>query len=105
MDDPRARGEGRHHQPYLVAAWVAAVRSGVSPTSEHAQSLAARHVRWLSLIPGTPTAEGDRERSIEMVTCLGDMYADDPRFATMYDDTAGAMFVRDALQAYARTRM
>ncbi|MGV9772459.1 MerR family transcriptional regulator [Streptosporangium sp. NPDC003464] len=89
----------------LVAAWVAAVKTGISPTSEHAQSLAARHVRWLSQIPGTPTAEGDRERSIEMVRCLGDMYADDPRFAGMYDDAAGATFVRDALQAYARTRM
>ena len=89
----------------LVAAWVAAVQAGVSPTSEHAQSLAARHVQWLSQIPGTPTAEGDRERSIEMVTCLGDMYVDDPRFADMYDDAAGARFVRDALQAYARTRM
>ncbi|GGQ14863.1 MerR family transcriptional regulator [Streptosporangium pseudovulgare] len=89
----------------LVAAWVAAAKAGVSPTSEHAQSLAARHVRWLSRIPGTPTAEGDRERSIEMVECLGDMYADDPRFAGMYDDAAGATFVRDALRTYARTRI
>ncbi len=89
----------------LVAAWTAAAKSGVSPTSEQAQSLAARHVRWLSRIPGTPTAEGDRERSIEMVKGLGDMYVDDPRFAGMYDDAAGAMFVRDALQTYARTRM
>ncbi|MEV4394261.1 MerR family transcriptional regulator [Nonomuraea sp. NPDC049607] len=89
----------------LVAAWVAAARSGISPTSEPAQTMAARHVRWLSRIPGTPTADGDRERSIEMVTCLGDMYVDDPRFATMYDDADGARFVRDALQAYARTRM
>ncbi|MFC4113273.1 MerR family transcriptional regulator [Nonomuraea zeae] len=89
----------------LVAAWVAAARAGVSPMSERAQSLAARHVRWLSQIPGTPTAEGDRECSIEMVQGLGDMYVDDPRFAGMYDDAAGATFVRDALQAYARTRM
>ncbi|MDP9843051.1 MerR family transcriptional regulator [Streptosporangium lutulentum] len=89
----------------LVAAWVAAAKAGVSPTSEHARSLAARHVQWLSQIPGTPMAEGDRERSIEMVKCLGDMYVDDPRFTGMYDDAAGATFVRDALQAYARTRM
>lgn len=89
----------------LVAAWVAAAKAGISPTSEHAQSLAARHVRWLSRIPGTPTADGDRECSIEMVKGLGDMYVDDPRFTGMYDDAAGAMFVRDALQAYAQTRM
>ncbi|MGW0811593.1 MerR family transcriptional regulator [Nonomuraea sp. NPDC002799] len=89
----------------LVAAWVAAVQAGLRPTSEHAQSLAARHVQWLSRIPGTPTAEGDRECSIEMVKGLGDMYVDDPRFTGMYDDAAGATFVRDALHAYARTRM
>ncbi|MFG6202160.1 MerR family transcriptional regulator [Nonomuraea sp. JJY05] len=89
----------------LVAAWAAAAKAGISPTSERAQTLAARHVRWLSQIPGTPTAEGDRERSIEMVKGLGDMYVDDPRFTGMYDDAAGAAFVRDALQAYAQTRM
>ncbi|MFJ3963231.1 MerR family transcriptional regulator [Streptomyces sp. NPDC090036] len=89
----------------LVAAWVAAMKAGVSATSEDAQSLAARHVQWLSQIPGTPTAEGDRERSIEMVVGVGDMYVDDPRFAGMYDDAAGATFVRDSLHTYARTRM
>jgi MerR family transcriptional regulator, thiopeptide resistance regulator len=89
----------------LVAAWVAAAKSGIGPASEEAQSLAAGHVRWLGQIPGTPTADGDRERSIEMVKGLGDMYVDDPRFAGMYDDDAGARFVRDALHLYARTRM
>jgi len=89
----------------LVAAWVAAVKVGVSPTSEHAQSLAARHVQWLTQIPGTPTNEGDRERSIEMVKGIADMFVDDPRFTGMYDDAAGATFVRDALQEYARTQM
>jgi DNA-binding transcriptional MerR regulator len=89
----------------LVTAWVAAAKARVSPTSEQAQSLAARHVQWLSQIPGTPTADGDRERSIQMVKGLGDMYVDDPRFAGMYDDAAGATFVRDALRAYAQTKM
>jgi DNA-binding transcriptional MerR regulator len=89
----------------LVAAWVAAARARVRPTSPRAQALAARHVQWLSGIPGTPTADGDRERSIAMVMGVGDMYVDDPRFAGMYDDAAGATFVRDALHAYARTRM
>ncbi|GAA0939601.1 MerR family transcriptional regulator [Nonomuraea longicatena] len=89
----------------LVAAWVTAAKAGVGPASERAQALAARHVEWLRQIPGTPTAEGDRERSIDMVRGLGDMYADDPRFAGMYDDAAGARFVRDALRLYASTRM
>lgn len=95
----------KHAAEELVAAWVTAMKAGLSPTSEHAQSLAARHVEWLSQIPGTPTAEGDRQRSIEMVEGVAEMYVDDPRFAGMYDDADGAMFVRDALQAYARTRM
>lgn len=89
----------------LVAAWAAAAEAGIAPASEHAQSLAARHVQWLSQIPGTPAADGDRARSIEMVKGLGDMYVNDSRFAGMYGDAAGAAFVRDALQAYARTRM
>ncbi|MEV0297727.1 TipAS antibiotic-recognition domain-containing protein [Nocardia sp. NPDC050710] len=89
----------------LVAAWIAAWRAGVAPMSERAQSLAARHVQWLSEIPGTPTAEGDRDRSIEMVKCLGDMYVDDPRFASTYHGVEGAVFVRDALHEYARTQM
>ncbi|MER5325824.1 TipAS antibiotic-recognition domain-containing protein [Streptosporangium roseum] len=87
----------------LVAAWVAAGKAGVSPTSERAQSLAARHVQWLSQIPGTPTAEGDRERSIEMVNGLGHMYVNDPRFATTYHGADGAASVRDALHEYMRT--
>lgn len=89
----------------LVAAWVTAVRAGVSPMSEQAQALAARHVEWLSRIPGTPTADGDRERSIQMVKGIGDMYVDDPRFTGMYGDATAARFVRDALREYARTRM
>ncbi|MFC4563073.1 MerR family transcriptional regulator [Nocardiopsis mangrovi] len=89
----------------LVASWIAVWKAGVAPTAERAQSMAARHVRWLSAIPGTPTAEGDRERSILMVKGLGDMYVGDPRFSAMYQDAEGAGFVRDALHAYARTRM
>ena len=38
----------------LVAAWVAAAKAGVSPTPEHARSPTARHVQWLSQIPGSP---------------------------------------------------
>lgn len=89
----------------LVAAWIVAYRAGIPPTSQRAQSLAARHVEWLSEIPGTPTAEGDRDRSIAMVQGLGQMYVDDPSFATTYQDAEGAVFVRDALREYARTQM
>ncbi|QIS12170.1 MerR family transcriptional regulator [Nocardia arthritidis] len=87
----------------LVAAWIDLWRDGVAATAERAQSQAARHVAWLTEIPGTPTAEGDRERSIQMVCGLADMYVDDPRFAATYDGAAA--FVRDVLHEYAKTRM
>lgn len=89
----------------LIAAWIVAWKAGVSPTSERAQSLAARHVQWLREIPGTPTAEGDRDRSIQLVKGLGHMYVNDPRFAATYHGVEGAAFVRDALHEYAQTQM
>lgn len=89
----------------LVADWVAAWREGVPPTSERAQTVAARHVEWLRGIPGTPTAAGDRECSIQMLRGLGDMYVDDPRFAATYHSHEGAVFVRDALYEHTRTHI
>ncbi|MFI0738193.1 MerR family transcriptional regulator [Streptomyces sp. NPDC021100] len=89
----------------LVDAWAAAWREGASPLSDRAQALAARHVAWLGAIPGTPVADGDRERSAVMVRCLGDMYVTDPDFATTYGSVEGAAFVRDALHAYVRVTM
>ncbi|WP_171169485.1 MerR family transcriptional regulator [Streptomyces sp. I05A-00742] len=89
----------------LVTAWTAAWKDGVSPESERAQALAARHVEWLGGIPGTPVAEGDHERSVQLVCGLGDMYVEDPCFATTYGSPEGAAFVRDALHEYARVSM
>jgi DNA-binding transcriptional MerR regulator len=95
----------KEDQDALVAAWVDIRRAGVSPGSERAQAQAALHVEWLRGIPGTPTAEGDRERSIAMVIGLGDLYVDEPVYGPTFDGPEGAAFVRDALHEYARTRM
>ena len=89
----------------LIAAWIAAWEDGVSPASGRAQALAARHVEWLRQIPGTPVADGDRERSAELVRGLGRMYVEDPRYAATYGGTDGAMFVRDSLHEYALLSM
>ncbi|QVQ52814.1 MerR family transcriptional regulator [Spiractinospora alimapuensis] len=86
----------------LVADWVTVWRSGVSPTSDDAQEMAARHVEWLRGIPGTPTAEDDHERWAQMLRGLGDTYVDDPRFGATYHSREGAVFVRDALYAHTR---
>ncbi|WP_017572925.1 MerR family transcriptional regulator [Nocardiopsis halotolerans] len=89
----------------LVAGWIEAWEDGVSPTSDRAQAMAARHVEWLRRIPGTPVAEGDRERSIELVRGLGRLYVEDPNYAATYGGTDGAVFVRDSLDEYVRLSM
>ncbi|MBZ4323703.1 MerR family transcriptional regulator [Streptomyces sp. SCA2-4] len=89
----------------LVEAWATAWREGASPFSERAQELAARHVAWLGAIPGTPVADGDHARSVELVRGLGDMYVSDPCFATTYGSVEGAAFVREALYEYVRVSM
>ncbi|MCP2336448.1 MerR family transcriptional regulator [Actinomadura rupiterrae] len=87
----------------LVAAWRAVYQDGETPTSPRAQAVAARHVTWLAQIPGTPVADGDRERSIELVRCIGDLYVNHPDFHPTYGGRDGAIFVREALKAYAVT--
>lgn len=89
----------------LVAAWVEAWRDGADPASARAQEIAARHVDWLRAIPGTPTADGDRERAAAMVRCVGDTYVESPEFAATYGGAEGAAFVRDALHEYVRASM
>lgn len=83
--------------------WTAAAESGAAPDGPEAQDLARRQVEWLSGIPGTPAAAGGSVK--EYVTGLGDMYVADPRFSANYGGAAGAAFVRDALQAYARKHL
>ncbi|WP_433873082.1 MerR family transcriptional regulator [Saccharopolyspora sp. CA-218241] len=86
----------------LIAAWQDAWRVGGSPGADSAQEIAARHVRWLAQVPATPLADGDRERSAEMVRCLAEMYAQDPDFAGTYGAPEVAAFVRDALLEHVR---
>ncbi|MFC4909835.1 MerR family transcriptional regulator [Actinomadura gamaensis] len=89
----------------LVGAWKAAWRDGATPASPRAQALAERHVAWLAQIPGTPVADGDRERSIRLVRCLGDLYVEHPDFEATYGGREGALFVRAALNEYATRTM
>jgi DNA-binding transcriptional MerR regulator len=87
----------------LSVAWAAAAQSGVAPDSPEAQALAARHVEWLAAIPGTPC-----ENVKAYVIGLGEMYVADPRFAANYasdGSNRGAVFVRDALRAYAEANL
>ncbi|WP_445153475.1 MerR family transcriptional regulator [Arthrobacter sp. Hor0625] len=82
----------------LSQDWIAAAEAGIAPDAPEAQDLARRHVEWLTGIPGTPAAGGNLAGYL---SGLGEMYVADQRFAANYGGTAGATFVRDALQAYA----
>ncbi len=82
----------------LGADWTAAAERGIDPSSTEAQELAARHVAWLTSIPGTPAADGGDIAGY--VRGLGEMYVADPRFGANYGGTTGAELVRDALAIY-----
>lgn len=105
-DEERAAWQQRVSD--LGRDWIAAAESGIDPASEEAQSLARRHVEWLTGVPGTPAAVpgGDVKG---YVIGLGEMYVADPRFGANYatsDGSArGAEFVRDALRVYAEANL
>lgn len=84
----------------LAEDWAAAAASGIEPTSDEAQTLAARHAEWLGSIPGTPGSDQGRPPK-EYVVGLAEMYVADPRFSANYGGPEGAELVRDALVAYA----
>lgn len=82
----------------LAADWKRAAARGVAPEDPEAQELAARHISWLTGIPGTPAADGGDVSAY--VRGLADMYAADDRFAANYGGAHGAAFLRDALRRH-----
>ncbi|HXD27182.1 MAG TPA: MerR family transcriptional regulator [Arthrobacter sp.] len=102
--DAAARRDWKERAAALSAAWTDASDRGIDPISAEAQELARRHVEWLCSVPGTPasTPGGDVRG---YVTGLGKMYVDDPRFGANYGGRDGAVFVRDALAAYAEREL
>jgi len=84
--------------------WTAAWQSGVEPTSDEGQALAARHVEWLGAAVRTPGSDQAGPPK-EYVVGVAEMYVADPRFAKNYGGTEGATFVRDALLAYAEREL
>lgn len=87
----------RHEVEDLNAAWDQVIASGVTPDSDSAQEVAARHVAWLrSATQGTTLSQA-------MVKGIAQMYVDDERFAANYNrvSPAGPQFVRDAVHHWA----
>jgi hypothetical protein len=91
----------------LTAAWAAAAENEIEPESAAAQALAARHVEWLTAIPGTPANKVGSDVK-GYVVGLAEMYVSDQRFGANYrtvEGKDGAAFVRDALRIYARANL
>ncbi|MGH3654277.1 MerR family transcriptional regulator [Glutamicibacter sp.] len=83
----------------LNQAWIEAGKDSVPADSFEAQEIAARHVRWLQSVRGTPLDSGDPAQHKAYICNLGEMYVADPRFAKNYGGYAE--LVRDALRIYA----
>ncbi|WP_280267765.1 MerR family transcriptional regulator [Nocardia wallacei] len=86
----------------LVAAYGAAFEAGQAPDSAEVQAIVQRHYDWVE------AGWGGKSPTAEAFTGLGEMYVSDPRFAANYnygEGTRGAEFVRDAMRAYAETRL
>lgn len=96
--DPNDRDAWQRRSAELASDWTRAAASGVAPDSDEAQELAARHVAWLTAVPGAPTVAPQIKG---YVTGLGEMYVADERFAANYGGRAGAEFVRDTLRIHA----
>lgn len=98
--DADERDSWRAHLEQLNRNWIAlAEDDNVSAASQAAQKMAARHIEWLTGIPGTPAYKGAPDSSdvAQYVRSLAEMYVADERFAANYGGAAGARFVRDAL--------
>lgn len=97
---PKERAEWQQRLAELNQDWQRLAVVGADPAGDEAQALAARHVEWLTGIPGTPAEAGDTATRDAYVLGLADMYVADERFAANYGGEVGASFVRDALRAF-----
>lgn len=93
-------GKRRHMQTdrEIVEALGAAVRVGLAPDSPEVQEVVAHHHAWVSVI-WTPDADAYRG--------LTQMYVDDERFRSHYDEIApgAAQLLRDGAEVYAVTHL
>lgn len=86
----------------IASDYGTAFKAGLSPESDEAQAITARHAKWLGI------ATQGNQVSAAYLKGLGQMYVDDPRFRKNYDEPGGsgtAEFVRDAMAAYAERHL
>lgn len=88
----------QQRQLAIAKDFAEAQRTGRSADCEEVQAITQRQYEWLS-ITTNPTKD--------YFIGLGEMYVDDPRFATRYDEhfPGTAALVRDAMKVYAERRL
>ncbi|HEY4152402.1 MAG TPA: MerR family transcriptional regulator [Pseudolysinimonas sp.] len=88
----------------LQSDWAAAASRGAEPAGEVGQALAQRQFDQLAGIPGTPGYSTGGPTKAYFIG-LGEMYVEDPRFASQYGGAERAAFVRDAMRSYAEREL
>ncbi|WP_067696432.1 MerR family transcriptional regulator [Nocardia jejuensis] len=92
-----------HSQTHLdiAADYGRARAAGLAVESEQVQAIVERHFRWVT------TGWQGKCPTSEYFVGLGEMYVADPRFAINYDKhgEGTAVYVRDAMRAYADARL
>ena len=83
--------------------WARAAAGGLDPQGDEAQALARRQAEWLAAIPGTPKSGAGPSRGYFLG--LAEMYVADERFARNFGGADAAVFVRDAMKAYAERNL
>lgn len=96
-DDGRAAF--REEAGAITTAFAAAHAAGASADAPEVQALVARHYAWVA------AGWGGKAPSAEAFVGLGEMYVADPRFAQHYGGAEGAVFVRDAMRAFAASEL
>ncbi|MCD0451585.1 TipAS antibiotic-recognition domain-containing protein [Actinocorallia sp. API 0066] len=99
------QAEWRRDLGDLLTDWARLAESGTAPDGPEAAALAARHVAWLTAVPGTPGESGDAEALRNYVLGLAAMYVGDPRFAANFGGERNAEFVQRALEHHAATAL
>lgn len=94
--DWKERSEG------LLSGWAALHAAGRTPESAAAQHHAAVHFAWFEEIPGTPTHDGDAQRSADMVFGVAATYETDQDFHRAFGSAGAARLAADALRRFVR---
>lgn len=100
LDDAGKR-DFQQRQADIAAEFGRAYQAGQSTDDDDVQAITRRHYDWV--------AEGwqSRRPNADQFTGLGQLYADDPRFAATYDQhgEGTVTFVRDAMRVYAERNL